>query len=326
MARTGAASASTALDNLFSADTGGTATLNVARLAANSIPGGDLQSGTVTSTQLNSLVTPGNYNNITVDASGRVTGGNKPHNRRHQPNIRRRQQFGYDQFFVRISDRISAASLKTNSLPTGWLGLNTTSPQQMLDVNSGNIILIEGPAGALNRQLEYATTVTGTPITRWSVMTNSTAESGNSTGSDFVIQNYNDVGTAISSSTPALTIMRASGNAAFLGSVTAPGFIATGVPGFTGDGSGLTGIPASSITGTIGGNVALGSSASIANPARVGEGNTGLFSPASGAVAVSSLGTEIMRVDGTGVGINTLSILNAPRCQWRRGLLVPMPA
>jgi hypothetical protein len=54
----------------------------------------------------------------------------------------------------------------------------------------------------------------------------------------------------------------------------------------------------------------LGASASATNPARSsGELNTGLFSPASGAVAVSSLGTEMMRVNATGVGIGTASPL-----------------
>jgi hypothetical protein len=52
--------------------------------------------------------------------------------------------------------------------------------------------------------------------------------------------------------------------------------------------------------------VYLGTSTSLANPTRsASELNTGLFSPASGAVGIVSLGTEQMRVTGGKVGIGT---------------------
>jgi hypothetical protein len=56
----------------------------------------------------------------------------------------------------------------------------------------------------------------------------------------------------------------------------------------------------------LGSGIYLGTSASVTNPARSSsELTTGLFSPASGAVAVSSLGTEKLRINATGVGIGT---------------------
>jgi hypothetical protein len=53
--------------------------------------------------------------------------------------------------------------------------------------------------------------------------------------------------------------------------------------------------------------VNLGSSSSATNPERSGDATTGLFSSTTGAVSVSSGGTEKMRVNGTGVGIGTAS-------------------
>jgi hypothetical protein len=64
-----------------------------------------------------------------------------------------------------------------------------------------------------------------------------------------------------------------------------------------------TGGPAAQIT--------LGTSAATPDPARSGEPTTGLFSPASGDVSVSSTGNEIMRVTGTGVSIGTTYVSTA---------------
>jgi hypothetical protein len=55
------------------------------------------------------------------------------------------------------------------------------------------------------------------------------------------------------------------------------------------------------------GQVNLGTSASSTNPERSGDSTTGLFSSTSGAVSISSAGTEMMRVNGNGVGIGTAS-------------------
>jgi len=51
----------------------------------------------------------------------------------------------------------------------------------------------------------------------------------------------------------------------------------------------------------------LGTSAGAPDPSSSFSATSGLFSPSSGNVAVSSTGTEMMRVDGTGVGIGTTS-------------------
>ena len=53
--------------------------------------------------------------------------------------------------------------------------------------------------------------------------------------------------------------------------------------------------------------VTLGTSTSVTNPQRSGEASTGIYTPASGSVAITSLGTEKMRVNATGVGIGTNS-------------------
>jgi hypothetical protein len=57
------------------------------------------------------------------------------------------------------------------------------------------------------------------------------------------------------------------------------------------------------ITSPTAAQVALGTSTSATNPQRSGDATTGLFSPASGTVSISNAGTEMMRVNGTGVGI-----------------------
>ncbi|NCC05842.1 MAG: hypothetical protein EOM37_17790, partial [Proteobacteria bacterium] len=49
----------------------------------------------------------------------------------------------------------------------------------------------------------------------------------------------------------------------------------------------------------------LGSTTTATSPYRVGEINTGLYSPATGSVGVVSAGTEILRVTASGVGIGT---------------------
>jgi hypothetical protein len=51
--------------------------------------------------------------------------------------------------------------------------------------------------------------------------------------------------------------------------------------------------------------VDLGTSGSATNPQRSGDATTGLFSSTTGAVSISSGGTEMMRVNGSGVGIGT---------------------
>jgi fibronectin-binding autotransporter adhesin len=304
-----ASGASDLLDNLFNSDTAPTKTINVNRLAADSIPGGDLQSGSVTSTQLDteSGITAGaTYTSVTVDSAGRVIAGSN-------------SASGTNQLSDSSSDSLTigttglaitfSGSTKDAFNTSGWLGLGTSSPTQMLDVYGGNI-LIEGVKNT-NRQLEYATTTSGSPSLRWSVMTNSDNETGSGdAGSDFVIQNYSDSGTAISG-TPALTLVRASGNALFEGQLTAPSYTATGTPGFIGDGSGLTNIPASSITGSLTTTITLGTSTAATNPQRSADATTGLFSPAAGTVSVASAGNEILRVNGTGVGIDVTTIANA---------------
>jgi hypothetical protein len=51
--------------------------------------------------------------------------------------------------------------------------------------------------------------------------------------------------------------------------------------------------------------IVLGTSASVTNPQRSGDATTGMFSPATGTVAVASAGTEQMRVTSGKVGIGT---------------------
>lgn len=49
----------------------------------------------------------------------------------------------------------------------------------------------------------------------------------------------------------------------------------------------------------------LGTSSSVTNPQRSGDATTGLFSPIGTSVAISVAGSEIMRVNATGVGVGT---------------------
>jgi len=70
------------------------------------------------------------------------------------------------------------------------------------------------------------------------------------------------------------------------------------------DGSGVT----SWVSQGSGSTINLGTSASATNPQRNGQAGTGLFSSASATVSVASSGTEMMRVNGTGVAIGTTSV------------------
>ncbi len=58
-------------------------------------------------------------------------------------------------------------------------------------------------------------------------------------------------------------------------------------------------------------SIYLGTSAATPDPARNGEPTTGLFTPASGDVSVSSLGSEIVRFTGTGLSIGTTYVATA---------------
>jgi hypothetical protein len=117
------------------------------------------------------------------------------------------------------------------------LGVGTTAPGTKLDVN-GNI-RIENAAGiASPNQLQL---MTGAASERWAVTTDGVAESGSSTGSDLILQGFNNSGASLG--TPSLLLTRA-GDATFAGSVSASNFV--------GSGAGLTGIGTSSITGVIG--------------------------------------------------------------------------
>jgi hypothetical protein len=60
-------------------------------------------------------------------------------------------------------------------------------------------------------------------------------------------------------------------------------------------------------TGGAAAQIMLGTSATTPDPASSYSATTGEFSPASGVYAVSSAGTEVMRVNSTGVGIGTTS-------------------
>jgi len=64
-------------------------------------------------------------------------------------------------------------------------------------------------------------------------------------------------------------------------------------------------------TGGSSGAVTLGTSVATPSPARSGEATTGLFSPASGDVSITSTGTEIGRFTGTGLAIGTTYISTA---------------
>ncbi len=294
---TGATSASAALDNLFGADSSVSKYLNTNRIASGSI-----SSNQMTATGASAGTT---YYSVVVDSAGRVVSGSTTSSTSTGVS---------DASGDAVAVGTSAGGTITFSIgnvvkdvinSNGWLGVGTTSPTQMVEVDGGNI-LIDGSA-ASNRQLRYATDISGAPSLRWAAMTIGTSSESGNNGSNFVIQNYDNSGNAITTPPP-LKLLRADGEAQFGATVTAPSFVATGSPGFSGDGSGLTNIPASAINGTIATSITLGTSASKTNPQRASEVNTGLFSDTSGAVAVASLGSEIMRVNGSGVGIGTSSL------------------
>lgn len=162
----------------------------------------------------------------------------------------------------------------------GFLGLATTTPQDRLHIAGGDesnsILRLEGADGT-ERLFRFTTGADK----RWELGADDVSEGGKDTGSDFIIRNFDDNGKQLG--TP-FSIERATGNVTINGTVTATNFVGGGA----------------------GGALNLGASAAAANPSRNSEAGTGLFSPATGVVAVANNGAESLRVAANGnVGIGT---------------------
>ncbi|MGE0109398.1 MAG: beta strand repeat-containing protein, partial [Bdellovibrionales bacterium] len=267
---TSATTAPDALDNLFSADDGGTETLHEDRIKDASID----------SSKLTSVVASGTYGTVVVDSAGRVTGGAAPG---LQTGISNGAGTGIDATATGLI--FSTASSTTMVLDTsGNLGLGTAAPGERLHVQAGNIRI--AGAAETTRELQFAT---GTDSLRWTVETNAVAEGGADTGSNFEILRYSDAGVA----TTALAINRATGASVFNGSVSATG-------GFLGY---FTGTFDGNFAGTVSGNMNLGTNAASTNPRREAEAGTGLFSDATNNVAIATDGVERFRISDTDVSI-----------------------
>ncbi|NCC03697.1 MAG: hypothetical protein EOM37_06595, partial [Proteobacteria bacterium] len=271
---TSAVSASAALDNLFGGDSSpGVGTLNVDRLAANSIDSG----------KLTNVVTAGTYNNVTVDEAGRVVSGAMV----TYDNSRITDGVG-ESIVATASDggklvfsTASAVRMVLDSI--GNLGIGIEDPEEKLHIFGGNA-RISGPSDGY-RELQFATS---TDQMRWIMAADDATETGvGDAGSNLVINRFDDAGNEYN----VLTIDRPTGNATFAGSVAATG-------GFLGY---FTGTFDGTFIGTINSSINLGESTASPNPRRNGEANTGLYSDAAGQVQVSITGTERLRVTATGV-------------------------
>ena len=160
---------------------------------------------------LTNTVAAGTYNQVTVNAEGRVTAGATT-------------TFSTDQITDGSGDSVTAGggeiAFATNGggqdvIDTnGNLGLGTASPQTKLDVNGD--VRIEGGSGT-SRELQFTTSNSE----RWVVSTSADAEGGGNTGSNFVITGYDNSGNPTGA---ALTIARSSLAATFTGSVSSPLF------------------------------------------------------------------------------------------------------
>jgi|GEM_PF-3295024 len=270
---TSATTASSALDNLFAGDTTPSIAMSTSRIAANSI----------TSAKLNNIVSAGTYNLVEVDSAGRVISGS------YSPISSNEITDGNGNTVQVTSTGGGYIYFSTNNNvgmtldPNGYLGLATSTPQERLHVNNGNV-RISNSAGT-SRELQFTT---GTTAKRWVVATDGTSESGGSTGSNFVINRVTDGGVAAN----ALTINRATGNATFAGQVAATG--------------GFLGVFTGTFSGQFSGGMVLGDTATQTSPHRNGDETTGLFSDAASTVEISTGGVERLRVTGTGsVGIGT---------------------
>ena len=216
---TGASDAGSARSNLGADDASNltTGTLNIARIADNSIA-----SAKLTTTG----VSAGAYNWGTVDAQGRVTyaqtvvSSGLSDGAGDQIIATSTGGLGYLYFYT-------SSGIKMTLDSNGNLGIGTQVPGEKLHVNDGNI-RISG-ADSTSRELQFAT---GTDSLRWKVVTNETPESGSNVGSDFVVKSYQDDGTALASP---LTIRRSDSRATFSGVAAAP---------YVQLGDGLVGTPA----------------------------------------------------------------------------------
>lgn len=114
---------------------------------------------------------------------------------------------------------VSGLVKKTGDTMTGNLDISKTAPTLIL-----NKAIDTDVAQVIGRK-------SGVP--RWIMhLGSSGAEAGSNAGSDFALLNYNDAGAYLST---ALSIMRATGNASFLGDLSAKNFNTTGKVTATGD-------------------------------------------------------------------------------------------
>jgi hypothetical protein len=185
-------------NNLSDVANAGTARSNIGANNASNLTTGTLSALLLPA----SGVTPGTYNQVTVDGTGRVT----------------------------IGSNTTASQWTTTgsdiSYSTGNVGIGTVAGTQRLSVNGD--VIIQGAAGS-TRNLFYGTDTSK----RWSILTNATAEAGSNAGSDLVISSFKDDGTALAN---VFSITRSSSAAAFAGSVTAPTFYGTFVGSMTSSG------------------------------------------------------------------------------------------
>lgn len=203
--------------------------------------------------------------------------------------------------FLKVDTSVGSTSLRWASLDETHLNLNPSSQSLVgnltiakanaaliLAASSGTSYLQVQSISGQNKGLQLQTGSSN----RWELLSNSTSESSTATGSDLVLNRYDNSGSLLGT---VLTITRSSGLATFANNVTITGTLnASTISSGTWNGSiisgqyGGTGVANTGKTIAVSGNTSIGSSTHTVSFAT--SGNTSVTLPTNGTLAITGSG------------------------------------